>query len=94
MSNVIALPGAKPIPTVEMTDKPIVDESLVEALEQLVSLAKEGRLTWFVGTGFTNDECRLTFWGGPYHHDAYRGLGSVQWLAHEYVDRLLDRAED
>ena len=89
MDNIIVLPGARQIPRVEVADeKPEVDESFVEALEQMVSLAKEGKLHCFVGSGFTTDEHRITFWGGRWYDDQYRCLGSLQWLVQEYTMRI------
>lgn len=60
--------------------------NLVTALEDLVEMAKDGRLQSFIGTGFMADGARLATWF-DLHDNVYEMLGSLAWLQHEYVHR-------
>lgn len=64
-------------------------DSLIATLENVLELAKAGRLQSFVGTGFTADGCRMAIWHAT-HGNVYEMLGSLAWLEHEYVARKVD----
>lgn len=80
MSNVRALPWAT-VPTSEP------DANLVGLLEDLLQRAKRGELRNFAGTGFQADGVRLRAFAGEMP-DTYRMLGSIHWLAEEYIRRV------
>lgn len=81
MTNVVGINGE----VVHQVGEP--NATLIEILEDLVVLAKEGRLQSFVGTGFVAGGERLTVWG-PLHPNVYEMRGAIAWLESEYVDRV------
>jgi hypothetical protein len=80
VSNVKTLPGVRE----HMNAVP--NPNLIAALEDLVGMAKDGRLQSFIGTGFMADGARLATWF-DLHDNVYEMLGSLAWLEHEYVAR-------
>lgn len=62
------------------------NESLVQALESLLEMARDGRLQSYIGTGFTQDGLRVSTWC-DHHDDIYQMLGSLEWIKAEYVHR-------
>lgn len=78
MSNVLPL---RPDGTLPCTP----NDALVDALEQLLSMAKSGQLQSYIGSGFTSDGMRVTTWC-DFHNDKYQVLGSLEWLKAQYIE--------
>jgi hypothetical protein len=74
LHNGINVPSAKP------------NELVIDAIRNLLSMAEDGRLQSYVGTGFTYDGLRVATWC-DFHDNVYEMLGSLEWLRAEYVDR-------
>lgn len=81
-SNVVGLPGAR----ADVAGKLPPNQKLIAALEDVLAMAKDGRLQSFIGAGFTQDDMRVTTWC-DYHTDVFQMLGSLAWLQAEYLDR-------
>ncbi|MCZ3377425.1 hypothetical protein [Rhizobium sp. AG207R] len=84
MSNVTSLFGERP----PQLGEP--NEALVRMLEDVLQMAKSGRLQSMIATGFTEEGNRLSLWSGD-HPNVYEMLGALSWLQHEYVDRINGR---
>ena len=82
MSNVHTIGGAV-LPTASTLTP---NSRLVTSLKELLALAESGKLSSFVGTGFTTEGMRTTLWVDT-HPDKIQMLGSLAWLEHEYVHR-------
>ena len=82
-NNVFSLFGEHP------PELGVPQENLVRMLEDMVEMAKSGRLQSFIATGFTHEGNRLGMWFDT-HPDVYQMLGSIAWLQHEYVHRHTD----
>lgn len=80
MSNVHALPGLT-----NPTDTEPVSE-LVAIIRDLLTMAEDGRLRSFIGTGFMQDGARIASWCDT-HPNVYEMMGAIRWLEAEYVDR-------
>lgn len=87
MSNVVSISGDKP----PQLGEP--NEAVVAALEELLAMAKGGQLQNFIGTGFAPDGGRVSCWAGE-HQNVYEMLGSINWLEHEYVDRITGNVDE
>lgn len=61
----------------------IPDQAMVNALEELLVMAKCGRLRWFWGVGLTRDHLAATIRAGQ-APDAYAAAGRLGFLADEY----------
>ncbi|WP_156041731.1 hypothetical protein [Bradyrhizobium sp. URHD0069] len=83
--NVVSITGSRPSQLGEPR------QGLIEAIEDILAMAKSGRLQSFIGTGFTADGNRLACWGG-HHENVYEMLGAINWLEHEYVSRQTNEA--
>jgi hypothetical protein len=68
----------------DMPSKSAPNPELIEMLTQALKMAESGQLQSYIGTGFAGDGLRLSTWGN-FHDDKYQMLGSLNWLAHEYV---------
>jgi hypothetical protein len=84
VSNVTSLFGEKP------PELGAPNEALIHMLEDVLAMAKSGRLQCMIATGFTMEGNRLSLWSGE-HPNVYEMLGSLSWLQHEYVDRIQGR---
>jgi hypothetical protein len=84
-SNVVSLPGAP----ANVAGKQPPNENLIAALEDVLAMAKDGRLQSFIGAGVTQDDMRMTVWS-DYHNDIYQMLGSLAWLQAEYIKKHAD----
>lgn len=80
MSNVTALHANVSVPSGQP------NEALIDALEQLLAMAKSGQLQSYIGSGFTCDGLRVSTWC-DFHDDVYQFLGSMEWLKAEYLER-------
>ena len=80
MSNITALHSNVSIPTGQP------NEVLIDALEQLLAMAKSGQLQSYIGSGFTCDGLRVSTWC-DFHDDVYQVVGSMEWLKAEYLER-------
>lgn len=76
--NVKTLPGFMKQPTT------VPNEQLIQILETLSTLAKDGRLQSFIGMGFTVSGDRVTV--NTPHHNVYEMVGSIEWLKKDYMD--------
>lgn len=84
MSNVKYISTGDDIP-----DKTKPNLALIKMLSEALKMAKSGQLQSYIGTGFTHDGLRLSTWGN-FHDDVYQMLGSLNWMAHEYVNRMTE----
>ena len=80
--NVVSITGA----ACEATRQGEPNNALVDALIDLVEMAKSGKLRSFVGTGFTHDGMRAAVWCCG--ENVYQELGALAWLQAEYVHRV------
>ena len=70
----------KKIVTLALPPKdPIPNRAIIQNLEELLELAKEGKLQSFIGCGFMSDGCRLSSWG-DFHSNFMEEFGSLNWL--------------
>ena len=81
MANVTHITG------VAMPDKTAPNPELIKALAAVLSMAESGQLQSYIGTGFTHDGLRMATWCN-FHDDVYQMLGSINWLASEYIHRM------
>jgi hypothetical protein len=81
VTNVVTLKGGEPVPEAG-TPNPV----LIEALDHLLAMAKEGQLQSFIGTGFVVSGARMSCWV-DHHPDVYQMRGALAWLESEYVHR-------
>lgn len=82
MTNVVRMDG---------TEKPehgAPNKCVIGACEKALEKAKSGELQSIIGTGFTADGMRFSFWGGG-HDNVYEMTGSLEWLKSEYMDQRL-----
>jgi len=82
MSNVTHIATGAPIP-----DKTAPNPALIKMITEALRMAESGQLQSYIGTGFTHDGLRVSTWGN-YHDDVYQMLGSINWLASEYINRM------
>lgn len=80
MGKVISLNGVPP----PEAGQP--QSALVEMLEDMLKMAKNGELQSLVAVGFTAEGLRLAMWADV-HPNVYEMLGSIAWLQAEYVHR-------
>lgn len=62
------------------------DPELVKVLEEALSMAKEGQLQSFIGTGFMFDGLRFSVWCDT-HENYYEMLGVLDSLRDEWVSQ-------
>ncbi|MCZ0738202.1 hypothetical protein [Phreatobacter sp. AB_2022a] len=80
MSEVISLFGDQ----LSLQGEP--NKGLVNIIEELLAMAKDGRLQSLVATGYTLEGARLAVWADT-HPNAYEMLGAITALQGEYVHR-------
>lgn len=84
MSKVVSIKGDR------VPELGSVNQSLVEALEDALAFARDGRLQCLIATGFLADGLRFSIWTDA-HPNVYEMLGSIAWLEHEYVQRQTEK---
>lgn len=97
-SKVVQLGSGKPLterPEPSAADRADHDaaprEDLIELLEELTAMAKSGRLRSLVGTGFVEDGCRVSLFGGDIGSGVWAMKGALCELANEYSERAIHR---
>lgn len=68
---------------------PEPNENIIKALEELLDMAKDGRLQSYIGTGYLNDGLSMTTWL-DYHADIFQMLGSLEWLKIRYISEHIE----
>ena len=81
MTNVTALPGIT-APSAEP------NSALIEALEDILEMAKSGELQSFFATGFKADGLRLSCMFP--HHNVYEVVGSIEFLKMQYIHNMTE----
>ena len=81
MGEVVGIKGEKPA----LAGEP--NAELIGVVENLLERAKSGQLQSLVATGFCSDGARLSIFSAG-DHNVYEMLGAINWLEHEYVDRV------
>lgn len=80
MGEVVSLTGERPAQHGEPNGM------LVRILEDMLDMARQGRLQSFVATGYTLEGNRLALWADA-HENCFEMLGAIAALQGEYLAR-------
>lgn len=91
-TNVTAMPGVT-LPThhddaVPVPEPIAVDPNFIATLEDLLRLAKEGKIRWVAATGQFDNGQKMSLFGNMSLADPTYVVGAVRLLEHEYMDAL------
>jgi len=79
--------GSQPVTVNAVVSDVTPNPTTVKVLEKLLAMAQTGRLQTFIGTGFSDDNQRVSFINAA-HDNVYEMAGAIVWLQAEYLDLI------